>query len=201
VPVLSRAAILETALAFDLEDLTMAALARRLGVAHSALYNYFPSKATLVAALVEVQSQAVAVPPRDGRSWQEWLPGVYAILRNLLAGTLAAEGYPISTASNLVLWNPIAETLLEAGFDADDAWDVMLRIEGTCLAAVTLARRYERHGPLTCEHMRDFVPPTSPARALIDPVGSFDLDAWFERQAAFDIEGFETLLTSRAAKE
>jgi AcrR family transcriptional regulator len=199
--VLNRAVIVEAALEFDLEELTMVALARRLGVAHSALYNYFPSKARLVAALVEVRSQAVAVPARNGRRWQEWLADVYGVLRGLLAKTLAAEGYPISTASNLVLWNSIAETLLAAGFSASETWDVMLRIEGTCLAAVTLARRAEHYGPLTREHMRDFVPLSSPARALIEPVGSFDLDAWFRRQASFDIAGFERLLTSRQTKE
>jgi AcrR family transcriptional regulator len=172
----------------------MSGLAKRLGVRHSALYNYFPSKRDLVAALVEEHARGVTLPPRDGGPWQEWLSAAYGAVRVFIAETLAAEGYVVSTPRNLVVHAAITETLLEAGFTPAQTWDAVLRMVGTCIAAITYTRRIERFGPLTSDDWHDFVPDESPAAALATAIEEFDFDAWFERQVAIDIAALEQQL-------
>jgi TetR/AcrR family tetracycline transcriptional repressor len=68
-----------------LDDLTVRRLAERLGVAPSALYRHFPSKAALVDAMVEAVAATAAGPPPEGA----WDDQIRALATSSRAGMLA----------------------------------------------------------------------------------------------------------------
>jgi AcrR family transcriptional regulator len=73
------------ALEFDLDALTMRALAQRLGVTHSTLYGWVAGKAELLALISTVTIEKVVpqTDPVDG-DWRGWLAGVAWRLRDEL---------------------------------------------------------------------------------------------------------------------
>jgi TetR/AcrR family tetracycline transcriptional repressor len=68
-----------------LDDLTVRRLADRLGVAPSALYRHFPSKAALVDAMVEAVAASATGPPPEGA----WDDQVRALATTAREGMLA----------------------------------------------------------------------------------------------------------------
>jgi AcrR family transcriptional regulator len=70
-PRISPEAILEAADAFDLNELSMPALASQLGVSHGAIYYYFPSRQALIAELAARRLAGVELDDVGGRGWRE----------------------------------------------------------------------------------------------------------------------------------
>lgn len=88
---LSREAIVEAALEFDLADLSMHGLARRLGVSHGALYRWVASREALVALVSDVVLERMT--PHEGATdgdWRAWLVELGWTIRRVL---LAAPGH------------------------------------------------------------------------------------------------------------
>lgn len=124
----------------------MPGLASRLGVTHAALYNYFPSKRELVAALVAEMADRAQVPERDGRPWQEW---VAQAADSMLA--LAREVDGISFAIPLELGGPalglaLVEVLLEAGLSPEETAELHYHLQALALGTAALLRRSEVSG-------------------------------------------------------
>src|SRR5688500_253650 len=65
-------------------ELSLRALARRMGVAPNALYSYFPDKAALLAALLDSLLAEIDVPHAQRLDWREGLRQVLRQTRRLL---------------------------------------------------------------------------------------------------------------------
>lgn len=121
---LSREMVAEAALGVGFENLTVTAVAARIGVSHPALYRHVTSRADLVAAAVDRLFAAAAWPaPASGwrhlleaEAWARWglfrdHPGLATAIRGLTR--TPAE---VDRRSGVV-----AGCLMHRGFAADDA--------------------------------------------------------------------------------
>jgi AcrR family transcriptional regulator len=195
----------DTAAEFDLAELTLPKLARRLGVTRTAIYRYFPSKADLVAALVSALADAVVTPPRDGRDWQSWLREAAQSLRGFVAATLGPSGLRAS-ASIYPLADVYADLMLEAGFTPAQAYDAYLHLHSICVEAAVIA-----HGAIPRPHrdraLRDVgLQPTddragTPLGRLAGAMKHFDVDEWFDRQVALLVDALTEQLRRSPAVE
>jgi AcrR family transcriptional regulator len=192
---ISRAAILETAAEIDIEDLTLPDLASRLGVTRSALYNYFPSKRDLVIALIEHLADAVVVPPRDDRPWQEWIIDAAVAMRDFIERAYGPNGTRASAAT-LPVAEAMTATLFEAGFTRAQARDLSWHLHSLYMGCAAMSRRTDRYGPYTQERLGKehasiaMINPNSPLFEIL-PESEIDLDGWFRRQVAITVEAFE----------
>ncbi|MFI0421224.1 TetR/AcrR family transcriptional regulator [Spongiactinospora sp. 9N601] len=123
-PQVGRESIVEAAVEVGFEELSMSAVARRLGVKHSTLYRYFPHKEALLAAAAD---RVVA-----GMDWPAARAGWRAYLRALAGTTFRMftdhPGLALHVAAmrgGLVEFSRqgarAAAALVEAGMDAETA--------------------------------------------------------------------------------
>ena len=123
-PVVDEAAIVDAALTVGFAQLSMSAVGRQLGLAHSTLYRYFPDREALAAAAID---RAVAAHqwPAPENDWRNYLRELASSFWGLYAAHpgLAAEvaGLRSTSAALVDLTNRSAGTLLESGFEADTA--------------------------------------------------------------------------------
>ncbi|WP_285725764.1 hypothetical protein [Psychromicrobium xiongbiense] len=158
-PVLSRAAIGEAALA-ELDGISSARVAARLGVGHSSLYRYVNSRADLVRLAVDFALEGEAWPePRE--NWREYLKGcVDAFWQFLSRYPAAAQEILVMRPSpqkiNEATLN-IAENLLTFGFSPKDAFmavDLLGHLVIESMVSEELYRSRGRHGRPALEEQR-----------------------------------------------
>lgn len=190
---ISREKILEAASTLPLDDLSVSAVASRLGVTHGSLYKYFPSRAALVAAVMIDRGERLQVPDPDGTAWQEWVLAAGLRCRDHLKAHLAATGLLGSSGVDVVmrpLMDAFVAVLSAAGFESlaiADAWNLF---RGCCLGAAADVRRVEAivTDPsilqVWAEVTARFTQSARPATLqwMADIAEQLDLDASFERQ-------------------
>jgi AcrR family transcriptional regulator len=99
---LSREAIVSAALEFDLDKLTVRALAQQLGVAHSALYRWVSDRDELLDLVSDALLERVGPPaePAEG-DWRGWLTELaWAMRREFLPITGIATALPRLTPAH-----------------------------------------------------------------------------------------------------
>jgi TetR/AcrR family transcriptional regulator, tetracycline repressor protein len=102
-----KGAVIETALKMlekdGLHQLTMRALADRLGIKAASLYNHFPDKSALLNQIQEAVLQKF-IPPRRLNPWQDHLRDLAASMRQ----GLTRRPYAISLFANRPALSPTA---------------------------------------------------------------------------------------------
>jgi AcrR family transcriptional regulator len=147
---LSRERILAAAVelldAGGLAGLSMARLARLLGVTPMSLYNHFPRKAALLDGLHEAVLAGLRIPIRPGISWQAMLAalarGLRAALRAHPNAILLFATRPVRTPVLLDAVERALGVLRQAGFDRDE---VVLVVD--VVSVFTIGHALSQFGP------------------------------------------------------
>ncbi|MGP8432478.1 TetR/AcrR family transcriptional regulator [Paraburkholderia fungorum] len=82
-PKINRERIVVAALEIGLADLTLGAVAERLGVTQQALYHHVRDREQLLDIVTEQLTERVPIPPDDGSDWCEWAYGFAHALKRL----------------------------------------------------------------------------------------------------------------------
>ncbi|MER6951387.1 TetR/AcrR family transcriptional regulator [Nonomuraea sp. NPDC000554] len=206
-PRISREQILRAAERFAPEDLSMSSLAAALGVTHSALYNYFPSRSALLAAITAEAAGRLEIPSPDDRSWQEWLVEAAFAHRSLFMDHLGS--LDAVTAKLTAMGAPLLETfttvLSAAGFTPEQANDAFQLFSACCLGSAVTARRrpHFKGDDASAYHawLDNFgISEDSPIRAYVPVWIEYDVDRGFQRNIETVIDGLSaSLAADRAA--
>ena len=202
---ISREKILEAAAQLPLDDVTMSAVAARLGVTHASLYKYFPSRAALVAAVLMDLGERIEVPDPATMPWQEWVVEAGLRCRDHMAAHLGATGLLRSSGLDAVLGTLLesfVDVLADAGFSSLATWDAWAMFRGCCLGGAMDARRIaailadptlqDVWGEVLSTFAERATPSTLRFIAEIAPAA--DLDAAFRRQLHALVRGWSTEL-------
>ncbi len=128
--------------AMDLVDatggFTIPELARKLAVSPSSLYNHVAGREQIIELLREKAMSEVELPDPTG----PWLDVVAAIMRSYrrsyaryprLIPLLTA--YPVTSEQAITMYNALARTLTEAGFDPGDTLRIITLIDSFVLGS------------------------------------------------------------------
>jgi AcrR family transcriptional regulator len=202
-PRIRRETILDTAASIDPLDLSLARIARELGVTTSAIHYYFPTKADLLGALAALRGRSLEVPSRSGRTWQEWLVDAGFVLRDLLAEHAdAIDRFP---AGFLTLAAPLNEavygTFLELGLTPAAAFDAFQLFNACCLGGASSLRRHARVlelGPGDLVELLDELGfgADSPFRRMVPVIYRYEPDEGFRRDLRAVVFTIESQLPS-----
>lgn len=142
--VLSRQLILETGLALidehGAEGAGMRAIAKRLGVRPSALYNHVSGQAELVAGVRELVSSRISTEAFDRLPWDEALAEWARLYRVAFAAhpsTIALLAVvPIEGAgATTLMYDRVVEALVRAGWDESKVLVAMVALESFILGS------------------------------------------------------------------
>jgi len=116
--------IVQAALDVGLTHLSMPSVARRVGVAHSALYRYVENREGLLVAAVDHALSSVDWPAAD-EPWDPLLRRVAGVVRSTCHDVDGLAAATLGSAPAIAAWEsrlaPYASALTEQGFDAQDA--------------------------------------------------------------------------------
>jgi AcrR family transcriptional regulator len=198
-PFADREAIVAAALEIGLAELTMPAVAKRLGTSHSTLYGYFRSRDELATAAVDHAVEAIEWP-EPGPDWRAFLAATARAHWRLYSSHpgLAQEIITLRLTSAALVrrYNRTGVALLDYGFDSQDATLIMDMIaelvvqafiggtgEARAQASSTpQARRRELIKPWL-----DSYDPRLRARLIEAVTGP--PEAWFERKLELFLDG------------
>jgi TetR/AcrR family tetracycline transcriptional repressor len=148
-PRLSREQIVAAAVEIGARDLTMTAVAERLGTTHQSLYRWVTSREELAALVADVYVERLDVPlPTDGQ-WRDSLRAFAHNLRRVLADIpgFAIDGLVVfrTTPAFLRLNERMARTLVDAGFEPKIAQRIY-QVFGTALLGwIAREEAYDRY--------------------------------------------------------
>ena len=189
---ISRAAIAEAANEIGLSDLTLRAVADRLGVSIASLYHHVAGKEDLLRLAAEYAAARTQVPRDEGQHWAAWLlewalynrdafvaePG---LLGQYLDGAISADVIADNT-------DAILAPLMRQGFTASDAQAAYQLVSSCALGSAVITIREQRAAaagrPAVEEYWRvlgergaDALPHlrTLLAEATIGPLDSFEV--------------------------
>jgi AcrR family transcriptional regulator len=142
---ISREAIAEAANEIGLSDLTLRAVADRLGVSIASLYHHVEGKDDLLRLAAEHSAARTPIPQDRGQHWSAWLTewAFYnrdafvaepALLGQYLDGAISAE----VMADNL---DAILAPLLAQGFEAGEGWVAYQLVTSCALGSAVHAIR------------------------------------------------------------
>lgn len=132
-PLISRERILEVARQIPARELTMPAVALRLGVSAPALYRHFESRDALLGALGSLLSEEFAIRPADPHRWREWLLDTAVDFYVFLAANpviLTVSGWSHVDRMGQPLLDAAYATLEGAGFDIVEATEIWGLVAG-----------------------------------------------------------------------
>lgn len=109
----------------DMEDLSMSAVAERLGVSVSGLYHHVRGRDELARLVARSTLAEADLPPDDGQHWADWMLAYARFLRKTLRerrGTIS-HVHPGETGSptSLDRLEQVMRVLLRAGFSSSEA--------------------------------------------------------------------------------
>ena len=133
----------------DLRGLTIKRIAGALGVTPMALYRYFPSKAELVAAILDafIREAGVAGHGADRQDWRAWLSTSLGAMRAALVdapgvlGLLVAE--PRFGGAALEVMDRVLGVLRGAGLDEGQAAEAFALLMGHTLGSAALESAFQ----------------------------------------------------------
>lgn len=137
--------VLEAALAIGLQQLTMASVAERLGVAKTVLYGYVSSREELVKHAAAYASRSYRFPEDTGQPWMQWILEYSRALFEVLTmeGELLERW--ISGDQSPILEVDAAETWLRAlttrGFTGEEALRLRRAVSHLVIGAAAARKR------------------------------------------------------------
>jgi AcrR family transcriptional regulator len=149
---LTLAQILDAAIATGLDDLTMKAVAERLGVQVAVLYSYVSGREELVRLAAQRASGEAHFPIDRGQDWRAF-DGDAQLIPIILAGNLS----PSVKTDSAEQW---VVAMRKRGIDATTALEMLRALDVIAMGAALLAthaRAVGRDGRAYCEHVRDAV--------------------------------------------
>jgi AcrR family transcriptional regulator len=161
---LTQAQILDAAIATGLDDLTMKAVAERLGVQVAVLYSYVSGREELVRLAAQRASGGAHFPDDRGQDWRAFAREYAEATFGLLDGD--AQLIPIILAGNL---SPSVKTdsaeqwvaaMLKRGIDVTTALEMLRALDVIAMGAALLAthaRAVARDGRGYCAHVGEAV--------------------------------------------
>lgn len=163
---ISRERIVEAAYEIGLEQLTMAAVAERLGTTHQSLYNWVRDRDELVELVSDLFVQRLGIPELPDGDWRESLRAFADGLRRVLADIpgFAAVGLGRFRTSGefLALDEQVLRRLVAAGFDPQTGQRIYHTFGTALLGWIA---REEAYAPLRAD-------PSIVASALADAVAA-----------------------------
>lgn len=130
---ISRERILDAARQIPARELTMPAVALRLGVSAPALYRHFDSRDALLAALGAELSAEFKLIPANPQRWREWLMDTTLALYDFLADNpviLAVSGWAHVAGMAQPMLEAAFDTLEGAGFSTVEATEIWGQVSG-----------------------------------------------------------------------
>ncbi|MET0883961.1 MAG: TetR/AcrR family transcriptional regulator C-terminal domain-containing protein [Acidimicrobiales bacterium] len=188
---ISREAIAEAANDIGLSDLTLRAVADRLGVSIASLYHHVEGKDDLLRLAAEYSAARTSIPQDEGQHWAVWLLewALYnrdafvaepALFGQFMDGAIGADVMADNTEA-------ILARLVAQGFTAREAQSAYQLVSGCALGAAIQAIREQRAAvagrPAAKEYLRllaDREPGDLPhlrallAEAAVTPLDSFE---------------------------
>jgi AcrR family transcriptional regulator len=195
-----RDTIVRAAIELGFDQLTMPAVGKRLGISHSTLYRYFPSRDALAAAAIEHAVNAIEWPEPGGHwraflaetAWAHWRlyeahPG---LAKEIIALRLTG---PALVRRN----NDTGVELLRLGFGPDDAvliMDMLTELVTQAFLAIPPATVDIPPTDAAQRRRRELVEPwmtmyDSRLRTVLDKAMSGSPTAWFERKLELFLDG------------
>jgi AcrR family transcriptional regulator len=137
---LDRERIVAAAARLGASNLTMKALGAALGVSDAALYHYFPSRAALIAAVVDAGVRGAPFPQDRGQDWREWLREFAVVLRELLLANPGSTAFGASSGptspQQVALVARAIGVLTRAGFERSEAAMVYSLVSSFVISSV-----------------------------------------------------------------
>ena len=193
---ISREAIAEAANDIGLSDLTLRAVADRLGVSIASLYHHVDGKDDLLRLAAEYSAARTPIPRDEGQHWAVWLLewALYnrdafvaepALLGQFMDGAIGADVMADNT-------DAILGRLMAQGFTARDAQTAYQLVSGCALGSAVQAIREQRAAaagrPAAKEYRR--------VLAEREPGDLPHLRALLTEAAVTPLESFESRMTT-----
>jgi AcrR family transcriptional regulator len=123
----------------------MKRVADALGVSDAALYHHFPSRAALVAAVVDASVRGAAFPEDRGQGWREWMTDFAGALRDLLLANPGAAAFGAvrgpTSPEQVELVARAVGVLRRSGFDATEAAMIYSLVSSYVISSVHAEER------------------------------------------------------------
>ena len=137
--------ILEAALELGVDNLSMHAVARRLGVSVAALYRHVNSREALLDACIDAFCARIEMPSTN-LAWSEHLHATGLAFRKALLAMPGMSAYgmkigPTTPAAFTIIDSSLA-VLLQAGFEPAEAWDAFSIVVDHAFFNVQLQENY-----------------------------------------------------------
>ncbi|MGI9601066.1 MAG: TetR/AcrR family transcriptional regulator [Acidimicrobiales bacterium] len=190
---IDRSRILAAARELPIDQLTMASLARHLGVTPAALYHYFPNRDAVFDALAADLVDGVTVPDPE-LPWSDFLEQLAGNLRAHLLDSpwaLALTGRTHPVGAGLRLVEQCLQVLMAAGFDARSAAQTSLLVIrfATMSAVFEATADPDREGAALFELAEREPDAVSTITRHLDLLGPVDHQAEFSAQLAAVLAG------------
>lgn len=165
---ISRDAVIKTAVNLGLDGLSMGRVATRLGVATQSLYRHVSSREELIDLTVNELVKEWPATPDDGQPLEDWLQSLGTNTRTFLINNpgLAQELQVLDSGTPQVFHQieRTISTLVKRGVSPTAAFLVSKGVIDATIAAVV-----RRHRPTTAAQEENTPGPLSSAIAKLDP--------------------------------
>jgi len=184
---ISRAQIAEAANELGLSDLTLRAVADRLGVSIASLYHHVDSKDDLLRLAAEQSVAGTPLPEDRGQDWRTWLHEWAAYNRSVFVGDPAMLGQYLegAIAPDVVAESTelIITVLVREGFTAREALDAYQLVASCALGAALRELREAGAGrDAFADALVDRDPESFPhLRAMLDETAERPMSTFEER--------------------
>ena len=205
---LTTSQLVEAAIALGLEDLTMSALAERLGVRVAVLYNYVKGREELIGLAARHAISTQPFPEDVGQSWRDYAlayaRAAYDLFRSdaqLLPLMINGKLSPAIKIDSVESW---LETMTKHGFAAAEALSILKAIDTLVMGSAVLASHARSYAADYPASVRDTVNSRPPAELplLVANLDSFaaivDPENW-ERSLQMLLDGIESKRSAQGA--
>lgn len=206
-PSLTREQVARAALACGFDELSMPAVARRLGVSHSTLYRYVVDRDDLLAAALEIAVAEHRWPPVE-LGWRELLEAFADALWTLVEAhpgmAEAVTGLPTPPARAVELLGVYGARLRALGFTPTDAIVALDFIVDLTFSTATAMRGLDAvtatpGGPRTRRDLhRESLRGLAEVSPAIDEEATWRGRGWFPEKLAIMLDGLAVRLAARA---
>lgn len=193
---ISRQAIAEAANEIGLSDLTLRAVADRLGVSIASLYHHVEGKDDLLRLAAEYSAARTPIPRAEGQHWAVWLLEWAAYNRDAFVAEPALLGQYLDGAirADVMAENidAILAPLVAQGFAASEAQNAYQLVSSCALGSAVHAIREQRATAAGHPAVKDYLG----VLAERDPTDLPHLRALLAEAAVTPLERFESRITT-----
>jgi TetR/AcrR family tetracycline transcriptional repressor len=209
-PLIGLDRIVAAAKDIDMDSLSMAAVAARLGISASGLYHHVKGREQLARLVAQSALANADVPPDDGRPWAEWMLAYARFLRKVLLHHGAiSHVHPGETGSptSLDRLEHVLRVLVRAGFSKEEAMRGFMVMTNCISGFVHQDRQIESEAragrPFLAEYYRALAgkrPDELPILRSLPEVGVRDREMLFDDQIRTVLAGLVVRHTQARGK-